>query len=653
MKIQTQFLTTNNSYDVNEPYAIVVHNTDNYAATANAKAHAEGLKNGYMQGMSWHFVTDDKAAYQCLPYNRGAWHIGVNYGNAILFGKINNRNSICVEMCVNAGCDYEKAFLNTVDVVKHIMAEKNIPADRVYQHYDICNKNCPSMIRAKGDWGRFKKLIGASGTDTNIDTEPVIDKIYRVRKSWEDSKSQTNAFRNLDLAKADADRHPGYSVYDWNGKAVYTSTDANSGAQPSKYPSGVPASKEAYIESVGTICRELQKETGILASVVAAQCCLETGFGLDPKCKKNVEHNNLLGMKTDLINGTWSQWSVWKGGSFTKPTNEDTSGGMVEVEGSFRAYDNYEQCIRDYEMFLLHVRNDKGYKYASVQGMTDEESVIRKIWIGTGTPENREGYATDRDYPTKVLKVLRENNLTRFNANASDIPANATITDRYEVGHVLNDPHRLGLFHVLMNAEKLADLNWGYYVFDIVTGKQVYNPDWNIMQRFVSELVYMDLLMKDDISNKKAWKYKNKNTSSFSKTFDEARANNNRYTNCVSGVQWALLRAGLPRKAIQWYGYKGIVWVGADAEKNAKKYFDIITVNKTVKTAVKDGTIQPGDILTYSTIGHTNAYIANGVFFDAGHAYCDGSGEGAKFKSWTGASKYNAYKVAKILRLKQ
>ena len=41
MKIQTQFLTTNNSYDVNEPYAIVVHNTDNYAATATAKAHAK------------------------------------------------------------------------------------------------------------------------------------------------------------------------------------------------------------------------------------------------------------------------------------------------------------------------------------------------------------------------------------------------------------------------------------------------------------------------------------------------------------------------------------------------------------------------------------------------------------------------------------
>ena len=39
------------------------------------------------------------------------------------------------------------------------MSELNIPADRVVQHYDVCAKNCPSAIRAKNDWNRFKKLI--------------------------------------------------------------------------------------------------------------------------------------------------------------------------------------------------------------------------------------------------------------------------------------------------------------------------------------------------------------------------------------------------------------------------------------------------------------------------------------------------------------
>lgn len=40
-----------------------------------------------------------------------------------------------------------------------LMSELNIPADRVIQHYDVCAKNCPSTIRAKNDWNRFKKLI--------------------------------------------------------------------------------------------------------------------------------------------------------------------------------------------------------------------------------------------------------------------------------------------------------------------------------------------------------------------------------------------------------------------------------------------------------------------------------------------------------------
>lgn len=46
-------------------------------------------------------------------------------------------------------------------------------------------------------------------------------KYYRVRKSWEDSASQLGAYTVLANAKAMADKHPGYEVYDWNGKQVY------------------------------------------------------------------------------------------------------------------------------------------------------------------------------------------------------------------------------------------------------------------------------------------------------------------------------------------------------------------------------------------------------------------------------------------------
>ena len=46
---------------------------------------------------------------------------------------------------------------------------------------------------------------------------------YRVRKTWADSKSQVGAYKLLANAKKACDKHAGYSVFDDNGKAVYTS----------------------------------------------------------------------------------------------------------------------------------------------------------------------------------------------------------------------------------------------------------------------------------------------------------------------------------------------------------------------------------------------------------------------------------------------
>lgn len=124
-------------------------------------------------------------------------------------------------MCMNDGYNYEKAFQNTVDVCKQLMKKYNIPASRVIQHYDVCAKNCPSVIRAKGEWTRFKQLISAETVVAPITTPTAtVDKYYRIRKAWTDSKSQIGAYKSLENAKKDC--KDGYTVFDWNGKAVYT-----------------------------------------------------------------------------------------------------------------------------------------------------------------------------------------------------------------------------------------------------------------------------------------------------------------------------------------------------------------------------------------------------------------------------------------------
>ena len=185
MIIDKTYLCTKNCYDGNNHEYIVVHQTGNSKQGADAKAHASSLFNGNISDMSWHFVVDDKSAYQNLPIHKGAWHVGVNYGGR-LFGMVNNRNSICVESCIQAGYNANNAFNNTVEVVKQLMAENNIDADHVVSHYDVCAKNCPQQIREAGRWQEFINKI----SETTAATED-------IWLDWTKYESGTAGFRQV------------------------------------------------------------------------------------------------------------------------------------------------------------------------------------------------------------------------------------------------------------------------------------------------------------------------------------------------------------------------------------------------------------------------------------------------------------------------
>lgn len=64
-------------------------------------------------------------------------------------------------------------------------------------------------------------LADVIATQAGGGTTKPSDNLYRVRKSWADASSQIGAYSILANAKAMADSHPGYTVYDSTGKAVY------------------------------------------------------------------------------------------------------------------------------------------------------------------------------------------------------------------------------------------------------------------------------------------------------------------------------------------------------------------------------------------------------------------------------------------------
>lgn len=173
------------------------------------------------------------------------------------------------------------------------------------------------------------------------------------------------------------------------------------------------------------------------------------------------------------------------------------------------------------------------------------------------------------------------------------------------------------------------------------------------MSSVVTVLEKFNKQMRADIKAGKVWRYYN---SKVSGTFDAAEKNSNFRANCATIANWALRKLGVFKRGNYFWGRLGGTIACDDATLAIlKKYCRLVHVNgkKTVGKLIKEGTLQPGDIVTYMDIQHTNVYAGDGWWYDAGHAYCKESGEGAKFITWHGKTVYSDQRVAYIIRYKE
>lgn len=74
---------------------------------------------------------------------------------------------------------------------------------------------------------KIAKLIAEGILNKSI-SEPTTptpsEEMYRVRKTWQDAKSQKGAYSSLENAKRECDKHSGYSVFNNKGAKVYPNT---------------------------------------------------------------------------------------------------------------------------------------------------------------------------------------------------------------------------------------------------------------------------------------------------------------------------------------------------------------------------------------------------------------------------------------------
>ena len=446
--------------------------------------------------------------------------------------------------------------------------------------------------------------IGGNGTAQVPD-----DSIrYFVRKSWEDKKSQFNAYADLEIAKKNCPI--GYAVYDKNGKELYTNK--------------VPIGDDTDNIWMGWTKRETGKDGvrnihGDNGKAYGLQ--FDYRYGLIPFLQFCVDYdqNKYTPFKKFIALGAGNSALI-----YNKELGRlwqqfyDANPQEFEQLQYLCAYRNYYLPAKDY--VLNHYGFEMADKSPTVKGTlwsmafrSGSETAAKKFADCKGMSDIQ---ILNHVYPT--YGASDANRWTKAGQWGDALSALETGEYTTLVLHMTDKPDK---------PQKLPG-----------------NDLLSVLLKFQEQLE------KDIISDRK-WIYSNSGCSSKMST---ALKKGNRKCNCALLVRWALRKLGL-LNGDNWWGEKGgkIVWKGTSKEQMLK-HFDLIHVSgkKTVNQAFKDGTLQAGDIVTYVDMGHTNVYAGNGKWYDGGHAYASGSGEGAVFKSWYGNTVYGSQPIGYILRRK-
>ena len=145
-----------------------------------------------------------------------------------------------------------------------------------------------------------------------------------------------------------------------------------------------------FIEQIGKYVEKYACKYGIkVHSPIIAQAILESGWGRSGLASK---YHNYFGLK---CGGSWT------GKSVNMRTSEEYEVGVhTQIRDNFRVFDDMENGVKGYFDFINYSR------YANLKGVTDPESYLKNI--------KNDGYATSSKYVENLMKVIRDNNLTRF-----------------------------------------------------------------------------------------------------------------------------------------------------------------------------------------------------------------------------------------------
>ncbi|MCQ2150683.1 MAG: glucosaminidase domain-containing protein [Bacteroidales bacterium] len=141
--------------------------------------------------------------------------------------------------------------------------------------------------------------------------------------------------------------------------------------------------REKYIQQYSSVAVREMRRTGVPASITLAQGMLESRYGLSSLA---TEANNHFGIKCH---------NDWEGGRYYHDDDKSSE--------CFRVYRNADESFRDHSDFLRY--RDR-YKFLFDYPVTDYKSWAEGL--------RKAGYATDPQYPAKLIRLIEEYDLCRF-----------------------------------------------------------------------------------------------------------------------------------------------------------------------------------------------------------------------------------------------
>jgi flagellum-specific peptidoglycan hydrolase FlgJ len=157
-----------------------------------------------------------------------------------------------------------------------------------------------------------------------------------------------------------------------------------------------------YIEKYKEIAKQDMKQYGIPASITLGQGILESGAGTGPL---SAQANNHFGIKCH---------KEWTGPSVKHDDDE--------AQECFRKYNNPHESYRDHSLFLVTRE-----RYSNLFKLDKND------YVGWSKGLKNAGYATDPNYPTKLIGLIERYQLQKYDAEVLGInyvPNNVASIDK-------------------------------------------------------------------------------------------------------------------------------------------------------------------------------------------------------------------------------